>query len=80
MSLVAAAETLEVSYRQMRRIFARFLTDGDAGLVHRRKPAIKVTPPAKEPTDWIPPSEHPWRTAWSRKQRRKNELAARGHF
>jgi transposase len=35
MSLVAAAQVLELSYRQLKRIWRRYRRQGDAGLVHR---------------------------------------------
>ena len=37
LKLVKAAELLGVSYRQTRRIWRRYLADGDAGLVHRTR-------------------------------------------
>jgi len=35
LTVVAAAELMEISLRQSRRLWKRFLVDGDAGLVHR---------------------------------------------
>ena len=35
LTLVAAAEVMAISYRQARRVWRRYQTDGDAGLVHR---------------------------------------------
>ncbi len=35
--LVEAAKVLKRSYRQMRRIWRRYLAEGDAGLVHRTR-------------------------------------------
>ena len=35
LKLVTAAELMQVSYRQAKRIWQRFRRDGDAGLVHR---------------------------------------------
>lgn len=40
MSLLEAAERLEVCYRQMRRIAKRFLESGEAGLVHRSRDRV----------------------------------------
>ncbi len=37
LTLVEAAERMHLSYRQTLRVFARFSTEGDAGLVHRRR-------------------------------------------
>lgn len=37
MSLKDAAEALGISYRQTRRIYKRFIEEGDAGLVHRSR-------------------------------------------
>ena len=37
MSLKKAAKTLSISYRQARRIFKRYIDDGDAGLVHKTR-------------------------------------------
>ena len=37
LKLVKAAEMLKVSYRQRRRIWLRYLAEGDAGLVHRTR-------------------------------------------
>jgi len=37
LKLVEAAELLEVGYRQARRIWRRYLAEGDAGLVHRTR-------------------------------------------
>jgi len=37
MSLVAAAQVLELSYRQVKRIWRRYAGQGDAGLVHRAR-------------------------------------------
>jgi hypothetical protein len=37
MSLKTASEVLNISYRQMRRAFKRFLNEGDSGLVHRSR-------------------------------------------
>lgn len=37
MSLKAASGVLNISYRQMRRVFRRFATEGDVGLVHRSR-------------------------------------------
>ncbi len=36
-ALVEAAERMDLSYRQTLRVFARFSTQGDAGLMHRRR-------------------------------------------
>lgn len=35
MSMVEASELLKISYRQMKRIFGRYLAEGDGGLMHR---------------------------------------------
>ena len=37
LTLVEASERMQLSYRQTLRVFARFSTEGDAGLVHRRR-------------------------------------------
>ena len=37
MSIRAASETLHLSYRQTRRIYARYSAEGDRGLVHRSR-------------------------------------------
>lgn len=37
MSLKTASEVLNISYRQMRRVFKRFAEEGDVGLVHRSR-------------------------------------------
>ncbi len=37
LTLVEASKRLGLSYRQILRVFARFLSEGDAGLVHRRR-------------------------------------------
>jgi len=36
-TLVKAARDMELSYRQTLRVYARFVAEGDAGLVHRRR-------------------------------------------
>jgi transposase len=35
LTLVEAAQVMDLSYRQTRRVWRRYQTDGDAGLVHR---------------------------------------------
>ena len=37
LTLVEASERMHLSYRQTLRVFSRFLAQGDAGLVHRRR-------------------------------------------
>ena len=46
-TLVEAAERMNLSYRQTLRIHERFVAEGDAGLVHRRrgKPSNRCHPP-----------------------------------
>lgn len=35
LTLVEASQVMDLSYRQTRRVWRRYQTDGDAGLVHR---------------------------------------------
>jgi hypothetical protein len=35
MTLAAASKLLEISYRQAKRVWARYQAEGDRGLVHR---------------------------------------------
>ena len=46
LALVAASEELELSYRQMLRIWKRFQAEGEAGLVHRSRgrPSSRMKP------------------------------------
>ena len=37
LSQVEAAEMLDLSYRQTKRIYGRFLAEGTKGLVHRKR-------------------------------------------
>src|SRR5215204_1846375 len=48
MTLAQAGRVIGVSYRQAKRIWARFLKNGDAGLVHgsRGKPGLRAKPAA----------------------------------
>jgi hypothetical protein len=48
LNLVQAAELMELSYRQTKRLWRRYRTEGDAGLVHRLrgKPSGRRKPPA----------------------------------
>lgn len=49
LTLAAAAEVLELSYRQMKRVWKRVEAQGDAGLVHRSRgrPGSRAMPEAK---------------------------------
>ena len=48
LTLVAAAQVLQLSYRQMKRVWKRFQAQGDAGLIHRSRgrPGARATPRA----------------------------------
>ena len=48
MSLVAAAQVLDISYRQIKRIWRRYVGQGDAGLVHqgRGRPSNRAKDPS----------------------------------
>lgn len=37
LTLVQAAELMEVGYRQIKRVWRRYQAEGDAGLVHRQR-------------------------------------------
>jgi molybdenum-dependent DNA-binding transcriptional regulator ModE len=41
-SLKEAALKIKVSYRQAKRIYRRYLQEGDRGLLHRNQGAVKV--------------------------------------
>ena len=42
LSLKEAALKIKVSYRQAKRIYRRYLQEGDRGLLHRNQRAVKV--------------------------------------
>jgi transposase len=48
LTLVESAEMLGLSYRQCKRVYARYRTEGDAGLLHRNrgKPSLRALPQA----------------------------------
>jgi molybdenum-dependent DNA-binding transcriptional regulator ModE len=50
LSLAEAARVLQLSYRQVKRVWKRFQTSGDAGLVHRSRgrPGSRATPKATQ--------------------------------
>jgi transposase len=48
LTLVQAAELMDVSYRHSKRVWRRYRADGDAGLVHRLRgrPSLRRLAPA----------------------------------
>ena len=49
LKLIVAAEMLQLSYRQVKRLWRRFQEEGDAGLVHRSRgqPSHRARPLAE---------------------------------